>query len=183
MRQTNNQISHSSNPDASTFWVVYDPVTDEHLTGYDPPDFDACRWDHIVLEKDVSPDERLQDSARFETREDAAAAAEWLAEQLQDLYPHQEVVLRLCSVTTVITEMVEGYTDQGDRVHPQAAEDEVEEDEEADEDEEYLETQWSRNTRPNPGRFVDTFSSMPAPTPEPAPKKKKKKSAKSKSKS
>lgn len=178
MRQTNNQTSHSSNPDATTFWVVYDPITDEHLTGYDPPDFDACRWDRIVLEEDVSPDERLQQSARFESRQDAEAAAEWLVEQLQELYPNEEVVLRLCSVTTVMTEMVEGYTDHGDRVHPQ--EDEVEDDEEADEDEEYLDTQWSRNTRPNPGRFVDTFSSMPVSTPEPAPKKKKKKSAKSK---
>lgn len=174
MRQTNNQTSHSSNPDATTFWVVYDPITDEHLTGYDPPDFDACRWDRIVLEEDVSPDERLQQSARFESRQDAEAAAEWLVEQLQELYPGEEVVLRLCSVTTVMTEMVEGYTDHGDRVHPQ--EDEVEEDEEADEDEEYLDTQWSRARPPASSTFVDKFADIP--TPKKAPKKKK--SAKSK---
>lgn len=174
MRQTNNQTSHSSNPDATTFWVVYDPITDEHLTGYDPPDFDACRWDRIILEEDVSPDERLQESARFESREDAAAAAEWLVEQLQELYPGEEVVLRLCSVTTVMTEMVEGYTDHGDRVHPQ--EDEVEDDEEADEDEEYLDTQWSRARPPASSTFVDKFADIP--TPKKVPKKKK--SAKSK---
>lgn len=174
MRQTNNQTSHSSNPDATTFWVVYDPITDEHLTGYDPPDFDACRWDRIVLEEDVSPDERLQQSARFESRQEAEAAAEWLVEQLQELYPGEEVVLRLCSVTTVMTEMVEGYTDHGDRVHPQ--EDEVEDDEEADEDEEYLDTQWSRARPPASSTFVDKFADIPAPKKAP----KKKKSAKSK---
>jgi hypothetical protein len=150
MRKTNNQKSGSV---TNSFWVVYDPTTDEFLTQCDTYGLEYCSWGNLILEEGVGDLERLDESARFSTLRQAQDAAEWLACKLSERYSGEEIVLQTACVTSAMVEMVTDVSWDTDSVthscQAQEQEDQEEEEEgeaesQEEEEESEVDIDWRR---------------------------------------
>jgi hypothetical protein len=115
MRKTNNREGSGSEQSEGDFWVVSDADTGEHLIAvldYALAEgiglqYRSAVWKDILIEEGIDGGVAdIEPSARFESEDDARAAAQSLADQIAQEHPDDPVCLLISKLSVETVEMV-----------------------------------------------------------------------------